>query len=104
MDREHDDTIRLVAKDHGRLMRLAAWLLDDPHDAADLVADALEQEQRGRRRPGVPLRLARYLAVVALVGGFDFVLRRWLGQPARITILCSPWVLFYAIFWSTFPG
>ncbi len=52
----------------------------------------------------IPLRLARYLTLVALVGGFDFVLRRWLGRPVRITILCGAWVLFYAIFWSTFPG
>jgi hypothetical protein len=51
----------------------------------------------------VPLRLVRYLAVVTVVGGIDFVLCKWLGRPARITILCGAWTVFYAIFWSTFP-
>jgi hypothetical protein len=51
----------------------------------------------------MPLRLARYLAVVILVAGLDFVARRWLGRSVRITILCGAWILFYAIFWSTFP-
>ncbi|HSG94846.1 MAG TPA: hypothetical protein VLA28_04965 [Afifellaceae bacterium] len=51
----------------------------------------------------VPLRLARYLALVMMVGGIDAVLRCWLGRHIRITILCGTWVLFYAIFWSTFP-
>jgi len=52
----------------------------------------------------IPLRLARYVSLVALAGGIDFVLRRWLGGTARITILCGAWAIFYAIYWSTFPG
>ena len=51
----------------------------------------------------VPLRLVRYLGVVILVAGFDFAARAWLGRSARITILCGAWIVFYAIFWSTFP-
>jgi len=52
----------------------------------------------------VPLRLARYLTVTACAAGIDFVLGKWLGRPARITILCGAWILFYVIFWSTFPS
>jgi hypothetical protein len=51
----------------------------------------------------MPLRLARYLTVTACVAGIDFVLGKWLGRSVRITILCGAWILFYAIFWSTFP-
>jgi len=51
----------------------------------------------------VPLRLVRYLSVVIIVAGLDFAVRSWLGRSVRITILCGGWVLFYAIFWSTFP-
>ena len=51
----------------------------------------------------VPLRLARYLTVTACVAGIDFVLGKWFGRPVRITILCGVWILFYAIFSSTFP-
>lgn len=51
----------------------------------------------------VPLRLARYFTVTACVAGIDFVLGKWLGLPIRITVLCGVWILFYAIFWSTFP-
>ena len=51
----------------------------------------------------VPLRLARYLAVVIIVAGLDFAARAWLGRSVRITIWCAALILFYAIFWSTFP-
>ncbi|MDH3194893.1 MAG: hypothetical protein OEL78_01120 [Hyphomicrobiales bacterium] len=51
----------------------------------------------------VPLRLARYLTVTACVAGIDHVLGKWLSRSVRITILCGAWILFYAIFWSTFP-
>ena len=51
----------------------------------------------------VPLRLVRYLGVVIIVAGLDFAARAWLGRSVRITILCGAWIVFYAIFWSTFP-